>query len=55
MDPTDYENDFFRTTIANQKGLRVETPSDGVLISGLWFEGAAWDHKLRCITEQKPK
>jgi len=54
-DTTDYENEIFREQIAKTRGLKVERPKDGVLISGLYFESARWDYKSHCITEQKPK
>lgn len=55
QDNTDYENEIFREQIAKTRGLVIQRPEDGVLISGLYFESARWDYKRHCITEQKPK
>jgi len=55
VDPTDYENEIFRPTIAKNKGLSLEIPNDGVLISGIWLECARWDLEKKCMIESNPK
>lgn len=30
-------------------------PPEGVCVSGLWLEGAAWDGAARCLAEQAPR
>jgi len=42
-------------SIASQRGLRIEIPEDGALVSGLYFEGCRWDYEAMCIAEQRRK
>lgn len=46
---------MFDLSTAKRAGFQLTEPSDGALISGLYFEGANWDKKHRCICEQEPK
>ena len=54
-DPTDRETEIFSMHMAQGRGLVVEAPSDGALISGLYFEGCRWDYENMCIAEQHSK
>ena len=54
-DPTDHEMEVFSLHTATGRGLVVEPPHDGALISGLYFEGCRWDYDSMCITEQHSK
>lgn len=40
---------------ATARGLKIDEPEDGALVSGLYFEGCAWDYDSCCVTEQKSK
>lgn len=55
LDPTNYESEVFQIDKARNKGFDLNAPEDGALISGLFFEGARWDMKQKCICEQSPK
>jgi hypothetical protein len=50
QDPTDYQSEIY----SNDKTSH-ETPEDGALISGLYFEGASWDYELKHLNEARPK
>lgn len=54
-DPTDHEKEIFELERAKKLGFDIPEPSDGALISGLYFEGAKWDFSNKCISEQTPK
>lgn len=54
-DPTDHSQEIFSMHNASARGLNIEEPEDGALISGLYFEGCAWDYDWCCLTEQKSK
>ncbi len=50
-DPTNYETEVFQNS--NISGLLV--PEDGALVSGMFFEGAAWNYKSKLLDESEPK
>lgn len=54
-DPTDHEKEIFELERVKKLGFDIPEPSDGALISGLYFEGAKWDFPNKCISEQTPK
>jgi dynein heavy chain, axonemal len=54
-DPTNHEKEVFDFESAKKAGFSLFEPKDGALISGLYFEGANWDQKHRCMGEQEPK
>jgi hypothetical protein len=42
-------------TLAKRRGLKIQIPEDGAMISGLYFEGCRWDYQNCCLAEQHPK
>ena len=50
-DPTDHEEDIFDSEAAAKAGFAIAVPEDGVLISGLYFEGCRWDYENSCLAE----
>ena len=54
-DPTDHEEEIYDKRRAGERGLAVNRPVDGALVSGLYFEGCRWDYESQCIAEQAPK
>ena len=52
MDSTNYQEEIFDLEKARQHGFNLHIPYEGVLVSGLYFECAAWDYKLGYLIEQ---
>lgn len=50
-DPTDHDKEIFELERVKKLGFNFPEPSDGALISGLYFEGAKWDFPNKCICE----
>jgi len=52
MDHTNYQEETFDIGKAEKQGFKLKIPSNGVLITGLYFECASWDYELGYLIEQ---